>query len=282
MNIYHEILLIACVTASACTLPGVFLVARGIALISDAISHSILLGMVIAFLCVHSINSWWIFIGALISGMLTVGLTEFLSHAKYIKKDAAVGLVFPLFFSIAVILINLYASSIHLDTDAVLLGDLVFTPFHRFIIQGLDYGPITLWSMSAILGINIIGITLFYKELMVSIFDPDYAHSISYRPNFFHYALMLITSITIIGAFDTVGSVLVISFIIVPAATAHLLSYNLAYILLHALGISISTAIAGYILAQYTQGSITGAITLVQGIVFFSILGILNYRKKPS
>ncbi len=272
MNMYHEILLIACITATACTIPGVFLVSKGSALISDAISHSILLGMVLAFLWVQDISSGWIFIGALLSGMATVALTQWLSNAKYVHQDAALGLVFPLFFSIAVILINIYASSIHLDTDAILLGDLVFAPFHRLIIQGIDYGPITLWNMSFILLINVIGIIMFYKELLISIFDQDYAHSISYNPTLFHYALMLLTSITIIGAFDTVGSVLVISFIIVPAATAHLLSHNIKKVIIHAVGLSISSAITGFALAQYTQGSIAGAITFIQGILFFAVL----------
>ena len=272
MNIYHEILLIACITATACTIPGVFLVSKGSALISDAISHSILLGMVLAFLWVQDISSGWIFIGAILSAMATVALTQWLSDAKYVQQDAALGLVFPLFFSIAVILINIYASSIHLDTDAILLGDLVFTPFHRLIIHGIDYGPITLWNMSVILLLNVFCIIMFYKELLVSIFDQDYAHSISYRPTLFHYALMLITSITIIGAFDTVGSVLVISFIIVPAATAHLLSHDMKLVIIHAIGIAISSAIAGYALAQYSQGSIAGAITFIQGILFFAVL----------
>ena len=269
---YHEILLIACTTATACAIPGVFLVSKGSALISDAISHSILLGMVLAFLWVQDISSGWIFIGALLSGMATVALTQWLSSAKYIHQDAALGLVFPLFFSIAVILINIYASSIHLDTDAILLGDLVFAPFHRLIIQGIDYGPITFWNMCCILLINIIGISLFYKELIISIFDPEYAHSISYRPTFFHYALMLLTSITIIGAFDAVGSVLVISFIIVPAASAHLLSHDMKQVLIHAIGIAILSSIAGFALAQYSQGSIAGAITLIQGVLFFILL----------
>ena len=103
------ILVIACVVATSCAIPGVFLVLRGRALMSDAISHSILLGIVLAFFVVHNLHSPLLITGAVLMGLITVFTTESLVKSKKIKQDAAIGLVFPFFFSIAILLINQFA-----------------------------------------------------------------------------------------------------------------------------------------------------------------------------
>ena len=123
------IIFIAIITALACAIPGVFLVLRGVALMSDAISHAILLGIVIMFFSGAAVRFSLAVFGSFCGRLLTVLATEQLMKFKYIKKDAAIGLVFPLFFSIAVILISLYTRNVHLDTDMVLLGELAFAPF---------------------------------------------------------------------------------------------------------------------------------------------------------
>ena len=135
-----EIQLIASLVAITCAIPGVFLVLRRMAMMSDAISHSILLGIVLAFFAVHDTSSPILIIGAALSGVLTVSLVEALNRTKLVKEDAAIGLVFPVLFSIGVILIARYARSIHLDVDAVLLGELAFAPFDRLVINGADLG----------------------------------------------------------------------------------------------------------------------------------------------
>jgi manganese/zinc/iron transport system permease protein len=133
------ILGIACLVSVACVLPGVFLVLRGVALMSDAISHAILLGIVVSFFLVGNLHSPLLIVGATLSGLLTVFLTEWVIHTRRLKEDAAIGLIFPIFFSIGVILISKYAGHIHLDTDAVLLGELVFAPFRAYIIMDDGY-----------------------------------------------------------------------------------------------------------------------------------------------
>ncbi|NBV40611.1 metal ABC transporter permease [bacterium] len=279
MNMYTELLLIACLTAVTCSLPGIFLLLQGTALISDAISHAILLGMVIAFLLVQSIDSGWLFFGALCAGIASVVLSQFLHEEHSIKKDAAIGLIFPLFFSIAILLINFYAYSIHLDTDAVLLGDLIFTPFQRVYIAGIDYGPQLLWWMLGLLTINSLWIFLFYKEILLYSFDPEFASTLRYAPKVFHYMFMILTTATIIKAFDTAGAIVVIGFIIIPPACAFLLSKHISYMIIHTIGISCISTLLGYILAHHTQASIPGAIAIMQGILFFCILLWKQYRK---
>jgi len=119
-----EIQLIAAVTAAACALPGVFLVLRRMAMMSDAISHSILLGIVLAFFATGDLASPLLLVAAAVTGLITVALVELLGRTRLLKKDAAIGLVFPVLFSAGVILIARFAGDVHLDTDSVLLGEL--------------------------------------------------------------------------------------------------------------------------------------------------------------
>jgi manganese/zinc/iron transport system permease protein len=210
-----EIQLIAAVVAAACALPGVFLVLRRMAMLSDAISHTVLLGIVIAFFIAGSLESPLLIMGAAAMGVLTVSLVELLNRTKLVKEDAAIGLVFPALFSIAVILISRYARGVHLDVDAVLLGELAFAPFDRIQFLGLDM-PTSLAVMGGILLINILFIGFFYKELKIATFDPGLAATLGFSPVLIHYGLMSLVSITAVGAFDAVGSILVVALMIAP------------------------------------------------------------------
>jgi manganese/zinc/iron transport system permease protein len=269
---YIQLLLISIVTALACVLPGNFLILRGTALISDALSHAILFGIVVTFLIVHDINSPLIFLGAILSGIATVTITEMLTKTGKINQDAAIGLTFPFLFSIAVILINLFANNVHLDTDAILVGELAFAPFHKLYIFGHDCGPIALWNMSIILCINASCISYYYKELQLTTFDSLYAQTMRYQPRLFHYLLMVLTSITIIQAFHTTGTILVISFIITPAATAYLLTKKLHEMILLSCLLTVIAVLTGFLIAHTFDTSIAGSITLANGFIFFLVM----------
>lgn len=273
MNIiYFQLLLITIVTAIACVIPGNLLILRGTALMSDALSHAILFGIVVTFLIVQDMNSPLIFLGAICSGMITVTLTELLTTTGKIKQDAAIGLTFPFLFSIAVLLINVFAHNVHLDTDAILLGELAFAPFYKLYIGGYDCGPAALWNMSMIACMNIACIYYFYKEFQVTTFDPMYAKNIGYYPRAFHYLLMMLTNITIIQAFHTTGTILVISFIITPAASAFLLTKKLHEMLILSCLLAIIAVLGGFLLAHAYDTSIAGCITLANGLVFFMLM----------
>src|SRR5688572_15720209 len=150
-----EIQLIAALVAAACALPGVFLVLRRMALMSDAISHSVLFGIVITFFIVREVNSPFLIVGAAASGVLTVWLVESLLRTGRVKEDAAIGLVFPVLFSIGVIMIALYAENVHLDVDTVLLGEVALAPLNRWTLAGLSL-PAGVWVMGAVLLLNIV------------------------------------------------------------------------------------------------------------------------------
>ncbi len=285
-----EIQLIAAVVAVACAIPGVFLVLRKMALISDAISHSILPGVVIGFFITQDLNSPLLILLAALMGVITVVMVEFIQKTGLVKEDTAIGLVFPALFSIGVILISKNANDVHLDVDAVLLGELAFAPFNRFMLGGADWGPKSLWVMGSILALTISLLILFYKELKVSTFDAGIASAMGISPVIMHYGLMSISSITVVGAFDAVGAILVVALMIAPAATAYLLTTNLKKMIGLAMFFGVFSAISGYWVANLLDASISGSIATTLGVLFLIVYlfapkkGLISviYRQKQQ
>lgn len=266
-----EIQLIASIVAVACALPGVFLILRRVALMSDAISHSILLGIAVGFFLTGSTSHPLLIALAAASGILTVSLVEGLINTRRVKEDAAIGLVFPVLFSIGVILISRYAGDVHLDVDAVLLGELAFAPFNRLTFLGLNL-PVGVWVMGAVLLVNLLFIALFYKELKLATFDAGLAAVLGFSPALLHYGLMTIVSITAVGAFDHVGSILVVALMIAPPASAYLLTNSLPRLLGLSAAYGVASAIGGYWLARTLDANIAGAMATMTGVFFLLTL----------
>ena len=264
-----DIYLVAIVVAIACALPGVFLVIRGTTMLSDAITHSILLGIVLGFFATQDLNSPLLMIGATITGLIVVWLIESLQRTKLMSSDAAIGITFPLFFSIGIILITRYAGDVHLDTDSVLMGELVFVPFSRVALFGMDLGPVSLWTMLIILGLNFLFIYLFFKELKVTTFDPVYAGVIGISPALIHYSLMGLVSLTAVGAYDAVGSILVIDFMVGPALSAYLLTNDLKKMIGLSVLFAIFNSVVGITFARYLDVSLAGMVAVITGITAF-------------
>ena len=266
-----EIQLIAAVVAAACALPGVFLVLRRTAMMSDAISHTVLLGIVLAFFVVRELRHPLLVVGAALVGVLTVAIVEAFGRTRRLREDAAIGLTFPILFSIAVILISLYARDVHLDEHVVFQGDLVFAPFDRFELFGRNLMPRSLAIMGSILLINLLLITVFYKELKLSTFDTALAATFGLAPGILHYGLMTMVSITAVGAFDAVGSILVIAFMIVPPAAAYLLTDRLSRMLILSVIIGVVGSILGYQVARSLDTTIGGTIVTMLGVLFLLV-----------
>lgn len=268
MNPQTEIIAIAVLTSLACVIPGVFLVLRRMALMSDAISHSILPGIVLMFFLIHDLESPLLMLGAVLTGLFTVTLTELLNKSRLVKEDAAIGMVFPVFFSIGVILVARYAGNVHLDTDSVLLGELAFAPFSRFNFMGYDIASKSLVQMAFILIFNIILFTLIYKEVKLSTFDPGLAVTLGFMPGMIQYLLMISVSVTAVGAFDSVGSVLVVALMVAPPAAAYLLVNSLGLMIILSAIIAVISSLVGYALAIYLDTSIAGSMAAMGGLIF--------------
>ncbi len=286
-----EIQLIAATTAIACSLVGVFLVLRRIAMASDAISHTVVLGIVIAFFLVRDLNSPLLIISAAATGVVTFVFVELLTKTELVKEDAAIGLVFPALFSIAVILISRYATGVHLDIDSVLLGELAFAPFSRFSLFGVDIGPNALVVMSIITVINLVFIILLYKELKLSTFDAGLAATLGFMPGILHYALISLVSITAVGAFEAVGSILVVALMIGPPATAYLLTDRLPTMLGLSAILGVVSAVSGYWVAHLLDSSIAGSMATMVGVLFLvtflfapnrGVIALIRRRKRQK
>ncbi len=266
-----EIQLVAALVAAACAIPGVFLVLRRVALMSDAISHTVLFGIVIGFIVLRDIQNPILIVFAAGAGVLTVSLTELLLKTRRVHEDAAIGLVFPALFSIAVIIITQNFGDIHLDVDAVLLGELAFAPFNRVDILGASL-PRGVVIMVIILAINLVLLAVFYKELKLATFDAGLAAALGFAPALIHYGLMTSVSVTVVGAFDHVGSILVIALMIAPPAAAYLLTDKLGRMLLYSVMIAVAAAIGGYWMARALNVNISGAMASIVGLLFLAAL----------
>ncbi|MDZ4723558.1 MAG: metal ABC transporter permease [candidate division Zixibacteria bacterium] len=262
------IILTGILAASACGLIGCFLVLRQNAMLGDAISHAVLPGLVIAFLVTSSRNVLPMVIGAGVMGIATAYLSELLSRTGRLYKDAALGIVFTLLFAIGVILVSIFTGQIDLDQECVLYGEIAYTPWDTFTLNGQSIGPRAVWILGGAFLINLIFIGLFYKQLKISSFDPRMAKAIGVSERVWHYALMTVVSLTVVAAFESVGAILVVAMLIIPGATAYLLTSRLIVMLALSVLVGIICAVGGFFAASYFDASIAGFMAVVGGIVF--------------
>lgn len=273
--------LVAILISVACSLLGVFLVLRSMSMLTDAISHTVLLGIVLSFFITHKFDSPLLIIGATLTGLLTVYLVELITDINLVKEDAAIGIVLSVLFSIAVVLISKYTANIHLDIDAVLLGEIAFAPFHIKEIFGFKIASGIVNGLS-ILILNLLVITIFFKEIKISIFDRALALTLGLFPEVFHYLLMSLVSVTAVVSFDIVGATLMISFMIGPATTAYMISKSLKMMLIYSTLIGAISSILGYHLAVFLDVSISGSIAVVIGGIFFIVLFGKRVKRKST
>jgi len=280
MDIFWTIL-IACLIAINCSIVGCYLLLRKMSMMSDAISHSILPGIVISFLLSESRSTIIMLTGATIMGIISTFLIEFLKNKIKIKNDASIGMVFTFLFAIGIILISYFTNKVDLDQDCVLYGEISYVALDLWITKnGINLGPKSIYLLSFILIFNLIFISLNYRELYITTFDPEFSESIGIKTKKWHYLLMIVTSITIVSSFESVGSILVISFIVVPAATAYIITKKLKNMLVVSSLFGIISSIIGYYLAILINSSISGAMSMTSGIIFFIFFLFKLYKNK--
>lgn len=275
-NVALMIVLTGALVGCASALVGTFLVLRGNSMLSDAIGHSIIFGIVIVWLLTRETAGPLQIIGAALTGVLTVYLTELLFSTKRVNYDAAIGLVFPVLFSVGVLLLNVYARDVHIDQHTVLLGEIGFVWLDTMPIGGYDV-PNALVFMTLMTVINLLFVTLFYKELKITTFDPGLAAALGFVPGIIFYALLFLVSATAVAAFDAVGAVLFIAFVIVPPSAAYLLTDRLWLMLVYGSLIAIASSISGYFVAVALNVSIGGMMAVMTG-VFFTLAFLFGPR----
>lgn len=236
-------------------------------MLADAISHTVLLGIVGAFLVTKSLDGIPMFIGAAVSGLLTAFLVQ-LFHSKGVQSDAAIGVVFTSLFAVGVILLSVYGANVHLDIEHSLMGEIAFVPWNTVTIFGVDIGPKAFWMLVAVLLFNITMVSVCYKEFKIAAFDPQMALAIGIPVMLIHYLQMGMLSLTTVASFDSVGAILVVAMLIVPPAAAHLLTDRLLYMLIISAVIGGLSALLGYICATWLNVSISGAMAAMTGVFY--------------
>jgi manganese/zinc/iron transport system permease protein len=254
--------------ATPCALLGTFLLLRQMAMMGDAISHAVLPGIVFAFFVSGEIGPITSLIGAGLFGFLCAVLVEALKNTGRVREDSSIGIVFTALFALGVFLISRFAGDVHLDTHHVLFGEIAFAPLNSLVIGGADLGPMSFWTLGIVTVLAAGLVATLYKELKLSTFDPALAAAAGFSPVLVHYLLVGTVSVTVVGAFDAVGAILVVAFLIVPAATAYLLTDRLLYMMCLAVALGAASAVAGYYLSSALDLSIAGMMAVMTGALF--------------
>lgn len=239
------IIAIAVTCALACMLPGCFLVLRRMSLMGDALSHAVLPGIAIGFVLTHSRANLVMFLGAVLAGLLTAYFTQWLRRHGRMDPGAAMGVVFTTLFALGLLLIVRGADSVDLDPGCVLYGAIELTPLDRVMIGDIAI-PRAFLILAIVLLANLAVVLLLFKEFRIASFDPDLADTLGYHSNRMHYLLMTMTAVTTVAAFESVGSIIVVAMIIVPAATAKLLANRLPGMLVIAGVVAATSAALGH------------------------------------
>jgi len=264
-----------------CGIAGVFLILRRMSMIADAISHTVLFGIVMAYIITQTLNGFWMLIGAACAGILTAYLVQLLNSSG-IQEDAAIGVVFTSLFAAGVLLITLFAGNVHLDVEHVLMGEIAFVPWDRWTLLSITM-PKAVWMLLFVLIVNIGFLLLFFKEMKVTTFDPVYAASIGIPVIFLHYGFMTTISFTTVAAFDSVGAILVVAMLIGPAATSYLISKTIKQMFMYSMLFGTSASVIGYYLAKLWDTSIAGMMATTVGLLFvITLIGqkIVERRRK--
>ncbi len=263
------IILTASLVGLSCGLIGVFLILRKMAMMADAISHTVLLGIVLAYIITRETSGVYMVIGGIFAGLLTAYLVQWL-HSLEVQHDASMGIVFTTLFAIGVILIATSTGNAHLDVQHALMGEITFIPFNTVTIPGIGEMPNATFLLLIIFGVVSLFLLLFYKEWKITSFDPALAASLGIPVAFFHYLFMSLVSVTTVAAFDAVGAIMVVAMLITPPASAYLWTDRLSIMLLLSGTFGVLSAVLGYALAVWIDTSISGSMAFATGLIFFA------------
>lgn len=227
----------------SCAVLGAYVVWRGMAFIGDALAHTILPGIVVAFL-----NGWNLFFGALMAGILTALGIGWLTRRGEVQEDTAIGIVFSGAFAFGIMLLSTVNS--YTDLTHILFGNI------------LGVSRSDLWSIAAVTALVVLSVALFYKELLVTSFDPGHAAVIGLSPDKVRYGLLILLAFAIVTGIQTVGVVLVSALLVTPAATASLLTDRLPLMMVIASLISALATVVGMLASYYADLSSGASIVL--------------------
>ena len=280
MSFVLWVMILAIVTAVTCALPGIWLVLRKQSMLTDAISHAVLPGIVIAAVATGTIQSPWSIVGAAVMGTVVVLGAELLESTGLVSGDGPQGLVFPALFSIGVLLLSTRFNGVQITESAVLVGDLNLAAFLPLKIGNTLLGPQYLWVMAGVLVLNIVYLTVLHTRLKLIAFDPELAQTMGIPVKRLGHLTMLVVSVTITAAFNAAGAVLVMALMIVPAAIAQLLSHSIYGMYLITVGVTVACSVAGFWAAYVLDASTSSGLAFFYGIVYLAVVAATVIMRK--
>ncbi|MBN1123011.1 MAG: metal ABC transporter permease [Anaerolineae bacterium] len=245
---------------TACAVLSAFIVWRGMAFVGDAMAHAILPGIVLAFMAGISL-----FAGALVAAILTAVGIGLLSRRGGMKEDTAIGVMFTGFFALGILLLSKVTS--YQDLTHILFGD----------ILGVARGDLI--AMLVIMLIVIVAVLFFYKELLVTSFDPGHSVAIGLSPELVRYGLLLLIALTVVAAIQVVGVVLVLALLVTPAAAASLLAKRLPQIIGLGMVFAVISTVVGFYASYYADVASGSAIVLTLTMIFLMAFVYQSIRK---
>lgn len=263
------LLLTAMSVALPASLLGVYLVLRRMVMIGDAISHAVLPGIVVAYIITDSRDSVFMLTGAALMGILTTQFIDFLNNRFRIQYDAAIGTGFTFLFAVGVLLIAFFAgNNTDIDQECVLYGDLEMTFLDERIVGGYLIGTGALLRMMPLNVLVIAFVLMAYRPLAVWAFNPDYGKIRGLRINVWQFLIMLLVALHAVFSFESVGAVMVVGMLVIPASTALLITNKLKVALLVSGVLGVIACVPGFLIALWLNVSIAPTIVAFSGIVF--------------
>lgn len=249
-------LVIAILVGLLCAIVGSYLMVQRLALLGDAISHSVLPGLAIAFMVGANI-----FVGAFIAGVLSTMAIAWIRTRSPIKEDAAMGIVFSAFFALGITLITVIQKDNKIDLNHFLFGN----------ILSVNVNEVRDTAIIAVIVLTVV--ILLYKELLFYTFDPLGAQAAGLPVNQLNFGLMLLIALTIVASMKAVGVILVLSLLITPGATAYLLVKRLHNVMILGAGIGVFSSISGMYLSYfYNLPSGPAIVLVVSGLFLMALL----------
>jgi len=268
------IILEGSLVAVSCGLLGVYLILRKMAMVGDAISHAVLPGIVIAYLVADSRSSFFTLLGAALFGLLTTFMIELFYKKARIQSDASIGITFTWLFAIGVILVSAFSGNVDLDQECVLYGDIAYVPFDTLYLFSTDLGPAPVWLQAFNLLVILLMLKVGQRGFLITSFDPAFSSGLGIKTDAWHYVLMGAVSFTVVLSFTAVGAILVVAFLVVPPATAYLISNQVKTMMAYTVLFGVLSAVIGFYLATWWNASISGAMAVASGMLFVLVFAL--------
>lgn len=254
---------------------GAFLVLRRTTMLANSLSHTILLGIAITYLSMHQVDFYNLSLSALlvasvITALITTLLTEGLTRWMHLQEDASIGLVFTTFFALGIVLVTCYAKNAHLGTEAI-MGNVDALHKHDLLpIAGVALAVLFLVGFQ-------------FKPLKATTFDPVFARGVGISVPYYHYFLMMLTSVASIAAFRAVGVFLFLSLLVGPPLIARAFTRHLLSFIALSAGIGVGASLGAVCLSRYLFAvwNIPLSTAGLEVCLITLLLGLRSLRRVP-